>query len=199
MENQQNPPKKEQIPEEIVQLSPKRERFCQEFIKNHNATEAAKNAGYAEKSAQMQGSRMLLNAMVKARIAQLEKPIADRLHLDTEWVLRHSKEIVERCMQHVPVMVFDRDKKEMVQDEDEEGKGIWLFDPKGANQALALIAKHVGGFVDRVDHTSKGKEISQPPVFQIIDSKTKDMCEQLVAGGGRESQTPDASPSPDGK
>jgi phage terminase small subunit len=199
MENQQNPPKKEQIPEEIVQLSPKRERFCQEYLKNHNATEAAKNAGYSKNSAYTQGPRLLENAEIRARIAQLEKPIADRLHLDTEWVLRHSKEIVERCMQHVAVMVFDHDKKEMVQDTDEEGKDIWLFDPKGANQALALIAKHVGGFVDRVDHTTKGKEINQPPVFQIIDSKTKDMCEQLIAGGGRESQTPDATPSPDGK
>jgi hypothetical protein len=48
------------------------------------------------------------------------------------------------------------------------------------------------------DHTSNGKPLA-PPVFQVIDDKTKALGEQLVAGGGRESQAPEAAPTPDGK
>ena len=55
--------------------------------------------------------------------------------------------------------------------------------------------KKEGDWRHRVDHTTDGKEITAPPTFQIIDTKTKEMCERLVAGGGRESQKPEEAVS----
>ena len=52
----------------------RRARFAQEYVKDLNATQAAIRAGYAEKSAQVTGSRLLSNAMVRADIdARLAK------------------------------------------------------------------------------------------------------------------------------
>jgi len=161
MENQEKPAEN---PQEIVQLSPKRERFCQEYIKDHNATEAAKRTKYSEKTAYSQGQRLLKDVEIQARIAQLEKPIIDKLGIDTEWVVSRSKEIVERCMQHVPVMVFDKEEKVYKQAKDEEtGEGIYQFDAKGANGALALLAKHTGGFTEHIEHSGKMTVEGIPP------------------------------------
>jgi phage terminase small subunit len=148
MENQEKTPESIQSPEEPVVLSPKRERFCQEYIKSHNATEAAKAAGYSKRSATSQGPRLMENAEVRSRIAQLERPIAKKLAIDTEWVVRRSKEVVERCMQAVPV-ITKNEKGELVE------SGEYQFDSRGANGALALLAKHVGGFTDHLEHVIK--------------------------------------------
>ena len=40
---------------------------------------------------------------------------------------------------------------------------------------------------NNLDITSGGDKIKQPPIFQVIDTKTKAICESLSAGQGRES------------
>jgi hypothetical protein len=54
--------------------------------------------------------------------------------------------------------------------------------------AAKLYFQIMFGFSEKsaVDHTSKGKEI-QSPIFNVIDDKTKAICERIVAGEGRES------------
>ena len=47
------------------------EKFCYEYIKDMNATQAAIRTGYSEKTAKMQGSRLMTNDDVKARVAEL--------------------------------------------------------------------------------------------------------------------------------
>lgn len=49
----------------------KRETFCIEYLKDKNATQAAIRAGYSPNSANEQGARLLANASVKARLAEL--------------------------------------------------------------------------------------------------------------------------------
>ena len=53
-------------------LSPKRENFCLQYIKDSNATQAAIRAGYSEKTAKEQGSRLLTNVAVKTRVKELQ-------------------------------------------------------------------------------------------------------------------------------
>ncbi|ENG5503925.1 terminase small subunit, partial [Yersinia enterocolitica] len=43
----------------MKQLTPKQELFCREYLKDLNATQAAIRAGYSEKTAQVQSSRLL--------------------------------------------------------------------------------------------------------------------------------------------
>lgn len=56
-------------------LNPKQERFAIEYIKDMNMTKAAERAGYSDKSAKMHGSRLLTNAKVREKVAELEAEV----------------------------------------------------------------------------------------------------------------------------
>lgn len=56
-----------------VSLNPKQRTFCIEYIKDHNATQAAIRAGYAEKTAYSIGSENLRKPEIVDFIADLEK------------------------------------------------------------------------------------------------------------------------------
>jgi phage terminase small subunit len=56
-------------------LSDKQERFAQAYVLHRNATEAAKAAGYAPRSANNQGYRMLKNQEILDRISDLENEL----------------------------------------------------------------------------------------------------------------------------
>lgn len=51
----------------------KHEKFCHEYIKDMNATQAAIRTGYSEKTAKMQGSRLMTNDDIKARVSELRE------------------------------------------------------------------------------------------------------------------------------
>lgn len=53
------------------------EKFCHEYIKDMNATQAAIRTGYSEKTAKMQGSRLMTNDDIKARVAELRDAYLD--------------------------------------------------------------------------------------------------------------------------
>lgn len=63
-------------------LSPKRERFCQEFVKCDNGSEAYRAAynteNYKPESIWTNASNLLANAKVKQRVAELKAEIAER-------------------------------------------------------------------------------------------------------------------------
>ena len=56
----------------------KRERFCEEYVADCNATQAAIRAGYSKATAKQQGSRLLTDVDVKARIAEMQAETAKR-------------------------------------------------------------------------------------------------------------------------
>lgn len=49
------------------------EKFCHEYIKDMNATQAAIRTGYSKNTANRIGSRLLSNVDVKARVAELRE------------------------------------------------------------------------------------------------------------------------------
>lgn len=53
------------------------EKFCHEYIKDMNATQAAIRTGYSEKTAKMQGSRLMTNDDIKLRISELRDAYLD--------------------------------------------------------------------------------------------------------------------------
>ena len=56
-------------------LNEKQEKFAQSYILHRNATEAAKNAGYAPDSAANQGYRLMQNQEVVDRVHELEQQL----------------------------------------------------------------------------------------------------------------------------
>jgi phage terminase small subunit len=59
-------------------LTPKIKRFCEEYIKDLNKTQAAIRAGYSEKTAKTQASRLLTKVNVQDYVATLKQKLSDK-------------------------------------------------------------------------------------------------------------------------
>lgn len=77
----------------MAKLTDKQELFAREYLKDLNATQAAIRAGYSEKTAQEQSSRLLSNVMVQERIATLKSERNEDVGIDAAYVLRRLVEI----------------------------------------------------------------------------------------------------------
>lgn len=155
-------------------LTPKQERFCQEYVIDHNGTQAAIRAGYSEDTAGSQAYDLLQKPEISARVKELDQTAAEKLGLTAEWVLSNLKTVVEKANQAVEVQKFDPTTRQMV------GTGEYVFDSKGANRALELIGKHLGILTDKVDHTTGGKPLPVLPVITVVDGKTADLAKRLA-------------------
>ena len=49
------------------ELTPKQERFCQEYMKDLNGTQAAIRAGYSKETARQQAQRLLTKVYIKKK------------------------------------------------------------------------------------------------------------------------------------
>lgn len=140
---------------EVDGMNPKRERFCQEYVVDCNASQAAQRTGYGRSpaSAASHGTRLLTVPAVAERIDELQAEVATRLQLNAHYVLTGLKEVHERCTQKVAVT-----------NEDGEITG-WTFNASGANRALELIGKHLKLFTDKVEH---GSDISMAAMISAM-------------------------------
>ncbi len=68
-------------------ISERQENFCHAYIVAGNATKAAINAGYSERSARQQASRLLTNANIVERIAALRADLGLRNRIDRDTVM----------------------------------------------------------------------------------------------------------------
>ncbi len=69
-------------------MTPKQQRFVDEYMIDLNATAAAKRAGYSEDTAAEQASRLLKNVKVSAAVAERRAKMSERLEITAERVLR---------------------------------------------------------------------------------------------------------------
>lgn len=74
-------------------LTPKQERFVQEYLVDLNATQAAIRAGYSKKTAKVQGCRLLTYAAVAKAIEAGRAVQAETAIVTREQVLRELKRI----------------------------------------------------------------------------------------------------------
>lgn len=123
-------------------LTPRNLRFCEEYVLDLNATQAAIRAGYSEKSAHTTANEILKNPKVQQKIAELQDERSERTRITADYVLTSLREVVERCMQKAPVMVGRGENAHQLKDE--HGADVWEFDSKGAIGALKLLGDHLG-------------------------------------------------------
>jgi phage terminase small subunit len=69
-------------------LTPKQQRFCEEFIIDMNATQAAIRAGYSPKTANEQAARMLTITNLQRYLTELRSQQSERLQINADMVLR---------------------------------------------------------------------------------------------------------------
>lgn len=91
-------------------LTPKKALFVVAYIATQNATRAAITAGYSEKTAKQQGSRLLTDVDVKAALENAHATAIQRVQEATEsaaasaqWIVEKAVDVVERAMTPLPV------------------------------------------------------------------------------------------------
>ena len=67
-----------------IMLNEKQEKFAQSYVLIHNATEAAKSAGYSTRSAYNQGYRLLQEIEVVERIEELSREMKTSVDVISE-------------------------------------------------------------------------------------------------------------------
>lgn len=147
----------------IMELNDKQRRFCEEYLIDLNATQAAIRAGYSENSAKQIGSENLSKPDLQEYIQKLQDERSERLKTSSDWVLRRFRDISDRCMQVEPVMIFDAENGVYVE------SGEYKFDSSGANKATEMIGKHIGFF--EKDNSQKKPETITPETLAIIIEK----------------------------
>jgi len=122
-------------------LSGKQRRFVEEYLLDLNAAGAARRAGYSPRNACNIGSQLLKKENVLKAIIEAQQRRSKRVELDQDYVLSGLKTNAERAAQAEPVT-------------NSEGEVIGEYRYEGAvvNRALELLGKHLGLFVDRVQH-----------------------------------------------
>lgn len=79
-----------------MKLTPKQERFVQEYLVDLNATAAAKRAGYSEKRSSELGYQLLQKTTVQAAIQEAMRNRSQRTEVTQDYVIEKLKEITDK-------------------------------------------------------------------------------------------------------
>lgn len=147
-------------------LTPKQERFCEEYAIDLNGTQAAIRANYSEKTAAEQASRLLTNVKVQQRVAELKLAQSKRTEITADYVLNTIRDTIDRCRQAEPVMEWDAFAKEMAP------TGEWEFAHQGVLKGCELLGKHLKLFTEKMEHSGpNGKPIEYRDLSALTDEE----------------------------
>lgn len=133
-------------------MNEKQLRFCEEYIIDHNATQAAIRAGYSPKCAKQQGCENLTKPDLAEKIRELEAEIPSKNTIATaEEVLEHFTKVMRGEMFD---QVVKRDEDGTLQTVDVVAK---LSD---RNKAAEALAKHYALLVEKVELTKPKTELA---------------------------------------
>ena len=136
----------------MANLTPKQQRFVEEYLIDLNATQAAIRAGYSAKTAAVIGAENLIKPNIAKAIQEAQNKRTERTEITQDYVLNNIKKVIERCMQQEAVQA--RDGSPLLV-EGPEGDLACLFEFKetGALKGLELLGKHLGMFKDKIEHS----------------------------------------------
>lgn len=121
-----------------MKLTPKQERFVQEYLVDLNSTAAARRAGYSTKTADRIGPELLGKTCVSQAIQEAIKQREKRTEVTQDYVIEKLKQIA-----------------------DKEASDAQESDLRFSNKlkALELLGKHVGAFEPKQDETASNGEV----------------------------------------
>ncbi len=136
-------------------LTDMQRRFVEEYVKNPNATEAYRKAGYKSqgRAAENNASRLMGNDRVKSAIEIALRAKSEQAKVDAAWVLTELVKNAKRASQAEPV----RDSNGLP-------IGEYRYDGATVNGSLKLIGLHLGMFPQKREVYGKdGKDLFPPP------------------------------------
>lgn len=128
----------------MANLTPKQQRFVEEYLIDLNATQSAIRAGYSERTANEQGSRLLANVSISEAIAEAQEKLSNKAQVTVEMVvnglLKEAQDYAEGSTQSARV------------------------------SAWAHLGKHLGMFKDKIEHSGpNGGDINVTITRRVID------------------------------
>lgn len=120
-------------------LTAKQQRFVDEYMIDLNATQAAIRAGYSKNTASETGYENLRKPQIADEIAKRQQKHAEKAEMTVEWVLQQYRDII-------------------LNTKDAE--------PNTARGALDSVAKHLGMFKEKIEHSGElSFKVSLPEGF----------------------------------
>ncbi len=152
----------------MANLTPKQQRFVEEYLIDLNATQAAIRAGYSEKTAKSIGQENLTKPDIQKAIEEAQNKRQEQTQIDAAYVLKRLVEIdqmdvldiMDDQMKIRPVNEWPKVWRQYVVNlenlELSDGEGCFKkikWPDKVKN--LELLGKHVavGAFKDKIEHT----------------------------------------------
>lgn len=139
----------------VVAMNARQKRFCDEYLIDCNATQAAIRAGYSPKTAKVTGAKMLTNANLKAYIDEQLERIHNEKTADAQEVLEYLTAVM-RGQHTEQTLQLIGDGVQKIADID--------VSAKERLKAAELIGKRYGMFKDNVG-------IGLEPVVIVNDLK----------------------------
>ena len=180
----------------MTDLTPKQERFIEEYLIDLNATQAAIRAGYSEKTAGSIGHENLTKPEIQEALTIRRKAIAAATDITPEKVISELAKLGFSNMQDfiritsggdpmADLSNLTRDQaaalSEFTVEDFTDGRGDDARDVRRVKfkladkrAALVDIGKHLGIFKDRIEHTGKDGTPLASPVQVYLPSNGRD-------------------------
>lgn len=150
-------------------LTPKQQRFVDEYLVDLNATQAAIRAGYSPKTAGQIGERLLKKVEIQQALAKRMKAREQRTEVTQDRVVKELAKVAfgdpRNVMTWGPGGVKLKDSAELTDDEaafvsevsetTTEHGGSLKLKTNDKLKALELLGKHLGMFKEKVEVTGK--------------------------------------------
>ena len=108
-----------------IKLTDKQEKFCNEYLIDLNATQAAVRSGYSENTAKEIGCENLTKPNIQYRITELKEELSKKVEVTPEMLTLEWKKIAFSSIAHYHKTWIDRtDFEQLTQDQKDAIQGI---------------------------------------------------------------------------
>ena len=134
-------------------MKEKQKRFCEEYLVDCNATQAAIRTGYSKKTARAVGQRLLTNVDIKKYIDQQLQKLKNEKIADAQEVLEYLTSVMRGEQKEQVALLTGEGVQDLVQKD---------VSAKDRLKAAELIGKRYGLFTEKV-------ELQGETTVQIVD------------------------------
>ena len=134
-------------------MTAKQKRFCEEYLVDCNATQAAIRTGYSKKTARAVGQRLLTNVDIKKYIEQQLQKLKNEKIADAQEVLEYLTSVMRGEQKEQVALLTGEGVQDLVQKD---------VSAKDRLKAAELIGKRYALFTEKV-------ELQGETTIQIVD------------------------------